>query len=635
MKRIIVSTATDLGAPADHQGAGLVNTLKAVQLAESVSDANGAAALQGNGLLASTPNLISTAPAGTTRNFQVNLANEGAVSQTVTPAVFGRPTTLSSDTSTVALNSSSPSLIDGEGNTDFYATYQFSVPSGADYLNGDIAWNAATAPTAVFETLFDPSGNVAGYSLIGTDHSGHGHVEVRQPPAGLWTAVIFTVKNAFVYTGAVRFSYVTQHFRPTGSVSPASLTLAPGQSGSFRVTLPAAQLGTQPGDQSFSLRLSTGGADDGSLPILVRSLVPVSGSGGTFRGTLTGGGNVQNAGQERSYQFDVPVAEPSLDVAVRLPNNNYNLEGFLVDPSGEPLDIQSTARFDANDNLLGYGNTMQFFRRTPTPGRWTLTLLVAGPINGQHLTEGFTGAISFVPPQVQATGFPTSPTTVLPAGQPVTATVTVTNTGNIGKDFFTDARLDGRTPQLLLGSDVSSVALPLSLSAQPNWLVPPGTNLFAVVAQGTVPIVMDISALFGDPDRLGVSLPGNFSVATLSAPEVAPGFFFALPEARGPFPGSGVSSAATVNLAAVANTNPFDTAVSANSGDVWAQSVNSTAPYTPLSLAPGQSGTITLTITPNGPPGTVVHGFVAVDTFNPATASGDELVNIPYTYTVG
>jgi len=89
------------------------------------------------------------------------------------------------------------------------------------------------------------------------------------------------------------------------------------------------------------------------------------------------------------------------------------------------------------------------------------------------------------------------------------------------------------------------------------------------------------------------------------------------------------------DLAAVANTNPFDPAVTSTSGDVWAQSVNASAPYSPLTLGPGQKGTITLTITPNAPKGTVVHGFMGVDTLNLATASGDELVNIPYTYKVG
>ena len=121
---------------------------------------------------------------------------------------------------------------------------------------------------------------------------------------------------------------------------------------------------------------------------------------------------------------------------------------------------------------------------------------------------------------------------------------------------------------------MNNVPLPLSLFAQPNWLVPTDTNALTVAAQGTVPITMDASWAFGDPDFLGVSF-GNASVAALTAPEVAPGFFFGIPEATGPFT---TGTTGTVNLAAVANTNPFDAAVTSTSGDAWAQSVNATRP---------------------------------------------------------
>ena len=142
---------------------------------------------------------------------------------------------------------------------------------------------------------------------------------------------------------------------------------------------------------------------------------------------------------------------------------------------------------------------------------------------------------------------------------------------------------------------------------------------------------MDVEQQFGDPDVLGTSF-GNNSVAVLSGSELAPGFEVGLPDATGPFTSA---TTGTVNLAAVANTNPFDSAVTASSGDAWKQSVDPTAPYTPLSLGPGQSGTITLTFTPTGPTGTVVRGFIGVDTLNLVTASGDQLINIPYTYKVG
>jgi subtilisin family serine protease len=629
VEQIIVSTADDLGAPAEHQGAGLVNTLKAVQLAQSIDNGS----RPGSTLLVRQTALSATVDAGQSPVFHVDVTNEGSAPQTVTPAISGLPTTRSTDTGSVNLSAASPSYIDGEGNVDRYALHTFNVPAGADYLNGDITWNAASGPSAkaVFETLFNPLGQVAAYSLIGTDGSGFGHVEVRAPTPGTWTAVIFTVNNAAVYSGPVQFGYATENFHPTGSVSPSSEILAPGQTGVFHVTVPTASAG----DESLRLHLGTGGPSDGSIPVVVRALVPLDSRGGSFSGKLTGGGSLFNAGQSFTYQFEVPRDRPSLNVGVQLADPNYQLEGFLVDPNGEPVDIQSTAQFDAADNLLGFGPTMQFFHGTPAPGLWTLTLLVSGPVDGTHLSEPFTGAVSFASPQISSQGVPNSRRHVLPASVPTTATINVTNTGNIRKDFFADARLDGRVSQLLLGSNTSAVGLPLSVAANPpNWLVPPGTNALNVLAQGTVPITMDVQAQFGDPDFLGGSF-GDGSFARLTAPEVAPGVFFALPDGTGPFGAGGVGAGANVNLAAVANTNPFDGAVSASSGDAWATSVNPNASYTPLSLAPGQSGTITVTFTPTGRRGKVVRGFLGVDTLNLFTVSGDELTTIPYAYRVG
>jgi hypothetical protein len=187
---------------------------------------------------------------------------------------------------------------------------------------------------------------------------------------------------------------------------------------------------------------------------------------------------------------------------------------------------------------------------------------------------------------------------------------------------------------VLLGSDTNNVGLPLSLAAQPNWLVPPGTNALKTFAQGTIPITMDTAYAFGDPDVGGVSF-GNAAVDRVFAPEVAPGFFFGLPEPTCPCGTAGIPAGSTVNLAAVANTYGFNTDVTPNTGDVWQQSVDPNAPpYTPISLDPGETGRITVTFTPTGHHRKVVQGFLGLDTFNLLTDSGDEIVQIPYQYKV-
>src|SRR5262249_30895376 len=104
VERVIVSTATDLGAPADHQGAGLVNALKAVQLALSI----GASSRRGSTLLVSKTSLKATVMAGKRATFSVGVTNEGTGSQKVTPTMSGRPTTVTTDSGTITLSADAP-----------------------------------------------------------------------------------------------------------------------------------------------------------------------------------------------------------------------------------------------------------------------------------------------------------------------------------------------------------------------------------------------------------------------------------------------------------------------------------------------------------------------------------------------
>ena len=81
---------------------------------------------------------------------------------------------------------------------------------------------------------------------------------------------------------------------------------------------------------------------------------------------------------------------------------------------------------------------------------------------------------------------------------------------------------------------------------------------------------------------------------------------------------------------------PFDAAISASSGDIWADLTLGTATFTTgLIVASGANGTITLTIAPTAAQvGHTVSGYVYVDTYSSFVGTGDEVVRIPYSYTV-
>jgi len=113
---------------------------------------------------------------------------------------------------------------------------------------------------------------------------------------------------------------------------------------------------------------------------------------------------------------------------------------------------------------------------------------------------------------------------------------------------------------------------------------------------------------------------------------LTPGIWAQDPTVLGPT-NAAVSGSATE--AESVTTAAFDRSAVATGGDLWLQGVDPTAPtLAPVTIQPGQTGTVTVTFTPTGKSGDKVNGVVYVDTYNAAYGTADELTGIPYSYTV-
>ena len=60
-------------------------------------------------------------------------------------------------------------------------------------------------------------------------------------------------------------------------------------------------------------------------------------------------------------------------------------------------------------------------------------------------------------------------------------------------------------------------------------------------------------------------------------------------------------------------TKAFDTPATSPTGDLWQVSVNPAAAFAPITINPGQSATVNVTITPSAAAGAVVSGKLYVD----------------------
>ena len=643
VKQIIMSTATDLGAPSDEQGAGLINSLAAVNAALSVTDQYASPQARGSAVLSSpTSALVTGAPnAQEIRSFTIT--NTGATTVQLSPALE----TLGAPFAGATLNlqlipQNDKSFINSGGNQRFYIEHTFTVPAGAQHLDAAIAFKApfnTSNPPLVLLALLDPAGNQSAYSIPQGVGTGYGHVDVIHPAAGTWTAVIWTRPAGTFesYSGPVQFTWAAEKYVKFGTVSPAQLSLPPGASQPVvaEFTMP-----TQPGDLAAAVRFTqpAGGALMGlpEIPVSLRTLIPVGPTGGAFTGTLTGGNGRGVTGPTQTYEFNVPDGVRNMSLVLQIPDSLYLLEGLLVDPQGMQLSVEPNVDPNGNPQFA-----LQMFHYKPQPGRWKFVLLQDFYSSGNQTSLPFTARIGFNTAQIAAPLLPNDPGVKLSASQPaVTIPIRVINSGAVTEAFFADARLSSLVSiKLPKGPDCPKVTTLPGTCAE--YVLPTQVSSIQFIAQSSVPIQMDalndvgyIVGFTGNPDIFAQQVAPGTVVASLTEPEIPYGTWFEVPAQIGPF-GPGGAPSKAVSMSAIALTQAFDRGASADSGDIWADLTLGTNTFNPLVLAPGQAGTIHLTITPDPKKaGQTISGFVYVDTFNGVVGTGDEVMRLPYSYTV-
>ncbi|GHF65533.1 hypothetical protein FHX82_006109 [Amycolatopsis bartoniae] len=653
VKQLITGTTRDLGLPADEQGAGLLDARAAVEAALTAPGSSGAPAGVSSNITLSADQVTLEGAPGSTQTATVQVSNVGTKPLTV---ATGTRTfaPLSSQTQTTPFDAKTlPTFPYYNGTNWAYKKITFSVPAGAQRLLTRMAWqgspkvvNGTSVTPVVRLTLLAPDGTFVANSRPqgGAATANYANVDVRDPAAGTWTAVLYSASGAAGYSGDIQFAADTQRAVPYGQVTPPVLTLAPGQTKPVKIALQTPSSG---GDADYSVTFASSDGHRTSLSAILRALIPTRNGSGQFGGTITGGNaRAVSPAQTFSYEFDVPKGKRDLDVAVRLADAGTVVDGVLVDPNGELADVNSNISL-ATPTTVTQGKGLQLLDANPLPGRWHLVIVVQNPVTGKELEQPFTGTVSFDQVAVSAPGLPSGAR--LAANRPVTVPVTVRNPGvepiAVGIDARTNAT---QTLQPVPVQGSTEVALPEDSSVAPIYEVPPDTSRLTVATSSSVPAQVELQGsaagidVFGDLKQAQAG--STVSVATIGEKKgyVTKGIWFADVQELGPFGPAG-APAGHASYTASMVTAGFDPAVTSSTGDPYDQAVDPAGTGgTPVIVQPGQTVTLTVTITPQGRGQFAGHlNVVTVPTLPtgftglPEVGTGEVLAALPYSYRIG
>src|SRR5882757_3329620 len=653
VKKIITGTARDLGLPADEQGAGLLDARAATEAALTWPGGGSAPAGVKSNLVTSDDQLTLTGKPGTTRSGQVTVTNVGTKPLTVAAGTRGY-TTVGSAQQTVPFDSTTlPTFTYYDGNTWAQKKVTFQVSAGAQRLFARMAFQGKGPSDIIRLTLLDPSGRFVANSRPqgGPAPANYANVDVRNPVAGTWTAVLYSLAGPAGYHAApVLFRTDVQKSTPVGRVSPATFTLAPKQSKSVTASF---RLPAQSGDTDYAVTFASSDGHQTAVSAILRALIDTR-AGGAYSGVITGGNARPVApAQTFSYAFDVLPNKRDLDVSLTLASNPNNaVDVVLIDPNRELADVGSNLTFDET-GAISPGLNAQLFDAHPLAGRWHLIVVVQNPVSGAEISQAFHGTVGFNGLQTQTTGLPQSAKKVLKAGQPVQATVLVRNTGVQPLAIGTDPRLD-KVQTLQPVPIQGSLTFPLPDPGRaPAYILPPDTSRFTVAASSTLPAQVEIQ----EGTSAGTDISGDLQaaqqgstvsvVSTTGGPDgaVTRGLWFTSVNELGPFTDAGPPAGETT-VSASMRTAGFDLAVTSSTDDPFRIAVDPTSDGfgTPILVGPGEVGAITVTITPQGKKGSVVEGHLNLvtppllptgPTALPQATTGAVVTSLPYEYTIG
>jgi hypothetical protein len=448
VKEILTSTATDIGAESDQQGAGLLNIYAAVEAARQMPGASQTHS-DASELVDNPTQLDVQGPGDSTVHQSVTLYNASANAERVT----GTYRALGSETSlgrpvTENVSAPSPSApVPAQGATAA-APITFTVPRGVSVLDADMRWPDPTNSDDNILTfiLTDPAGKLAQLSYdYGASNGASAspdiqHSTVENPMAGTWTAqIVWANGRGHVqtapdapgpYTGTVTFQASGQDF--TTSPASAPVTIAPRSSVSvpLRIALPRT-----PGDSPESVQFTGSNGLESSVPIARRTLIPST--GGLFSAALTSSVS-RGPGQLKTFYVDVPQGAKDLDVSFFAPDHSADdpVYYYLFSPADlEPavtesgfVDVTAVDTTPTPDNPTGNASLIA---PDPQPGLWEIDVMQGATTDGTEFSQNVIGLVSYnrLAP-VTETGLPTSASTIIASGASVPITVKVRNTTN-------------------------------------------------------------------------------------------------------------------------------------------------------------------------------------------------------------